>query len=227
MHDKEHKGASYDDICELKKRLIKIVESELNTSSISSIDAKELGEVVDMIKDFAEAEKYCQEACYYQSIVEAMDDAKEEERRMGYSPRTRMRMVNKYLWDDDDYRMPNPEMSNMRMGYPRRSDSSRDGSMDRSRDSMGRFTSSGRSGYDGYDEDRDDRYGRAYNEFRKARRHYTETKSMADKQVMDEHANEHLADSMQTLKEIWEASDPTLRKKMKADLQKFSNDLPA
>lgn len=227
MHDKEHKGASYEDICELKKRLIKIVESEFNTSDISSIDAKELGEVVDMIKDFAEAEKYCQEACYYQSIVEAMDDAKEEERRMGYSPRTRMRMVNKYLWDDDDYRMPNPEMRSMRMGYPSRSDSSRDGSMDRSRDSMGCFTSSGRSGYDGYDEDRDDRYGRAYNEFRKARRHYTETKSMADKQMMDEHANEHLADSMQTLKEIWEASDPTLRKKMKADLQKFSNDLPA
>lgn len=85
MHDKEYKGASYDDICELKKRLIKIVESELNTSSIGSIDAKELGEVVDMIKDFAEAEKYCQEACYYESIVEAMEESDDKHDRYGYT----------------------------------------------------------------------------------------------------------------------------------------------
>lgn len=229
MHKDKMKGASYEEICDLKKRLIKIVDRELSEKSISEIDTKELGEVVDMIKDFAEAEKCCQEACYYASIVEAMDDAKEDEEKMGYSPKTRMRMVNKYLWDDDDYRMPRPEMSNMRMGYPRGNDSDGRSSngMNQSRDSMGRYTSNNRSGYDGYDEGRDDRYGRAYNEFRKARRHYTETKSMADKQMMDEHANEHLADSMQTLKEIWDASDPTLRKKMKADLQKFSNDLPA
>lgn len=222
MHDKEHKGASYDDICELKKRLIKIVENELSTSDVRSIDAKELGQVVDMIKDLAEAEKCCQEACYYQSIVKAMDGAKEEDHWMEYSPKTRMRLTNRYFMDDYDY----PEMGNMRMGYSMGNSSDRDGT-NRSRDSMGRFTSSGRSWYDGFDEDRDDRYGRAYNEFRKARRHYTETKSMADKQMMEEHANEHLADSMQTLREIWDSSDPTLRKKMKADLQKFSNDLPA
>lgn len=222
MHD-EHKSASYEEICELKKKFLKIVDTELNEKSTKELNTEELGQVVDMIKDLAEAEKCCQEACYYQSVVKAMDEAKEEDHRMGYSPKARMRLANRYFMDNYDY----PEMSNMRMGYPKRGESSRDGSMDRSRDSMGRFTSSGRSGYDGYDEDRNDRYGRAYNEFRKARRHYTETKSMADKQMMDEHANEHLVDSMQTLKEIWEASDPTLRKKMKADLQKFSNDLPA
>lgn len=222
MHDKEHKGASYEEICELKKKLVKIVDTELNEKSTKELNTEELGQVVDMIKDLAEAEKCCQEACYYQSVVKAMDEAQEEDRRMGYSPKTRMRLANRYFIDDYDY----PEMGNMRMGYSRGNSSDRDGTT-RSRDSMGRFTSSGRSGYDGFDEDRDDRYGRAYNEFRKARRHYTETKSMADKQMMEEHANEHLADSMQTLREIWDSSDPTLRKKMKADLQKFSNDLPA
>lgn len=221
MHD-EHKSASYEEICELKKKLVKIVDTELNEKSTKELNTEELGQVVDMIKDLAEAEKCCQEACYYQSVVKAMDEAQEEDRRMGYFPKARMSLANRYFMDDYDY----PEMGNMRMGYSRGNSSDRDGT-NRSRDSMGRFTSSGRSGYDGFDEDRDDRYGRAYNEFRKARRHYTETKSMADKQMMEEHANEHLADSMQTLREIWDSSDPTLRKKMKADLQKFSNDLPA
>ena len=221
MHD-EHKSASYEEICELKKKFLKIVDMELNEKSTKELNTEELGQVVDMIKDLAEAEKCCQEACYYQSVVKAMDEAKEEDYRMGYSPKARMRLANRYFMDDYDY----PEMSNMRMGYSRGNSSDRDGT-NRSRDSMGRFTSSGRSWYDGFDEDRDDRYGRAYNEFRKARRHYTETKSMADKQLMEEHANEHLVDSMQTLREIWDSSDPTLRKKMKADLQKFSNDLPA
>ena len=221
MHN-EHKSASYEEICELKKKFLKIVDTEFNEKSTKELNTEELGQVVDMIKDLAEAEKCCQEAFYYQSVVKAMDEAKEEDNRMGYSPKARMRFANRYFMDDYDY----PEMGNMRMGYSRGSSSDRDG-MNRSRDSMGRFTSSGRSGYDGFDEDRDDRYGRAYNEFRKARRHYTETKSMADKQMMEEHANEHLADSMQTLREIWDSSDPTLRKKMKADLQKFSNDLPA
>ena len=222
MHDKEIKAASYEEICELKKKFLKIVDTELNEKSTKELNTEELGQVVDMIKDLAEAEKCCQEACYYQSIVKAMDEAKEEDHRMGYSPKARMRFANRYFMDDYDY----PKMGNMRMGYSRGNSSDRDGT-NRSRDSMGRFTSSGRSGYDGFDEDRNDRYGRAYNEFRKARRHYTETKSMADKQLMEEHANEHLADSMQTLREIWDSSDPTLRKKMKADLQKFSNDLPA
>ena len=221
MHD-EHKSASYEEICELKKKFLKIVDTELNEKSTKELNTEELGQVVDMIKDLAEAEKCCQEACYYQSVVKVMDEAKEEDHRMGYSPKARMRFANRYFMDDYDY----PEMSNMRMGYSRGNSSDRDGT-NRNRDSMGRFTSSGRSGYDGFDEDRDDRYGRAYNEFRKAHRHYTETKSMADKQMMEEHANEHLADSMQTLREIWDSSDPTLRKKMKADLQKFSNDLPA
>lgn len=203
MHDKEHKGASYDDICELKKRLIKIVESELNTSNIGSIDTKELGEVVDMIKDLAEAEKNCQEACYYESIVEAMEESDGEHDRYGYTKKTRMRMQDMpYVRDWEDYDYMEPRMKNMRMGYPR----------DR---------------YDSEMEGRDDRYGRAFNEFKKARRHYTETKSMTDKQMMEEHANEHLADSMQTLKEIWESSEPTLRKRMKEDLTKFTSSLPA
>lgn len=41
------------------------------------------GQVIDMIKDLADAEKNCWEACYYKQIVEAMKE-EEKEGRMGY-----------------------------------------------------------------------------------------------------------------------------------------------
>lgn len=44
--------------------------------NLDKVDTKELGEVVDMIKDTAEA-------CYYCSVVEAMEKADEEEEKRG------------------------------------------------------------------------------------------------------------------------------------------------
>lgn len=49
---------------------------------------EEMGEAIDMVKDLAEAEKAAWEKCYYESIVEAMEEeeewAKKEGHRMGY-----------------------------------------------------------------------------------------------------------------------------------------------
>ena len=59
-----------------------------------SVNTKEFGEVVDMIKDLSEAEKNKWQSCYYKSIVEAMENSKygedydwtgPDEDRMGYS----------------------------------------------------------------------------------------------------------------------------------------------
>lgn len=56
-------------MCNLKDILIqKACEQNLDT-----VDAKEMGEVVDMIKDIAEYERNHYEACYYKSVVNAMD----------------------------------------------------------------------------------------------------------------------------------------------------------
>ena len=66
--------------------------------------------------------------------------------------------------------------------------------------------------------DEDPHYSRAVNQYKSARRHYSETHSQMDKEEMNRHANEHIADTIQTIKEMWEDADPTLRKKMKADL---------
>lgn len=56
-------------ICDLKDILIqKAYEQNLDT-----VDAHEMGEVVDMIKDIAEYERNHYEACYYKSVVNSMN----------------------------------------------------------------------------------------------------------------------------------------------------------
>lgn len=71
------------------------VKHELN-KGIENVDAKELGEVVDMIKDLYEAKEKLVKACYYKQIMEAMEehDFEDEEEimdegRKGYRGRSR------------------------------------------------------------------------------------------------------------------------------------------
>lgn len=75
-------------IFEIKEKLINEVESEINRmGSIKNMDTRELGMIVDMIKDLAEAEEKCWKACYYKSVVEAMEmSAGGNIERMGYMP---------------------------------------------------------------------------------------------------------------------------------------------
>lgn len=63
-------------IYELKNRLIEQLEKDARDKGVDRLD----GEMVDMVKDLAEAEKCCWEAEYYRSVVEAMDGAS------GYMP---------------------------------------------------------------------------------------------------------------------------------------------
>ena len=69
------------------------------------------------------------------------------------------------------------------------------------------------------------RYGEAFNRFRSAKRHYTETHSEKDHQAMKEHANEHMAETMMTLREMWDDADPDLKARMKADLAKLTSEM--
>lgn len=69
---------------DLKKRLVCLVESQIN-GDLSTVDAKELGEVMDMAKD-------CAETMYYCAVVDAMEKSSQEEkeRRLHeYAPETR------------------------------------------------------------------------------------------------------------------------------------------
>jgi hypothetical protein len=83
----------------IKSTLVSLVQSQLG--DIQHTDAKELGEVVDMIKDLEEAMYYC-------AIVEAMEKSKEEgtedmamRSRMGY---TEYFPHGEYDWDNMGWR---------------------------------------------------------------------------------------------------------------------------
>lgn len=68
------------DLKETKEKLVDALKAKMSMG-IENVDAQEAGEVTDMIKDLAEAEKECWEAAYYESIVKAMKD---EGEKMGY-----------------------------------------------------------------------------------------------------------------------------------------------
>lgn len=208
------KSGSYDELCDLKKDLIKIFASELHTKGVDDLDTKDCAEVADMIKDLAEAEKACMEACYYETVIKAMEKADEEEEqegRMGYNayryangryaPKGRgtrrgytpeMGMMNPYLYDPDF----EEEMAK------------------------------GRLGYQGEDPEDDPRQSREYNEYKRAKRHYSETKSPEDKRKMDEHAMKHVNQVMDSFREMWRDADPNMRKRMKADLTTLVGEMP-
>lgn len=58
----------------IKEQLVAQVQGQMG--DLRKVDAKELGEVIDMIKDLAETMYYC-------SVAEAMEDAKENEEKRG------------------------------------------------------------------------------------------------------------------------------------------------
>lgn len=62
----------------MKESLMSCVQSQMG--DLKNVDAKELGEAVDMIKDLAEAIYYC-------SITKAMEENDKKEKIMYYTPR--------------------------------------------------------------------------------------------------------------------------------------------
>ena len=236
------KSASFEEICALKKDFIKLVDNEIHSKGVNDINAKDCGEVVDMIKDLAEAEKNCMEACYYQSIVKAMADAEEDDKdgynrnryaNGQYAPKGRgsrsmgfMPYLEKDPWMPDWTYNPDYDPVVNTMGYagPRRNQS---GSTSTYGDMEPASQSGSRRGYDDWDPDRDPQHSMSYNEYRKAKRHYTETKSPSDKQMMDEKSRRHIHEALDTFKDIWKDADPAMRKELKASMQQAINEMPA
>ena len=176
---------------------------------LANLDTHEAGEVADIIKDLSEAEKNEWESCYYKKILEAMESSEAD--RYGYIPPEMTRMdrqgkqrehIKRWARDPDMFEQDLEE----RMGYT---------------PNWRRIPSS-----QSYDTEHDHRYGKPYREYLDSRRHYTETKSQVDKDAMDMHANEHLMDVMNTIREIYKGADPDQRKRMKSDLTKLVGEMP-
>lgn len=88
------------------------------SKGIENVDAKELGEVVDMIKDLYEAKEKIVKACYYKGVLEAMEehdfedeDEIEDEGRRGYRGQPRSKTSGRFMSRRDGRR------SNGRRGY--------------------------------------------------------------------------------------------------------------
>ena len=219
MHDNEGK-MTLEKICGLLDIMTDGLKSATN-QGLNNLDTHEAGQVADIIKDLSEAkknlidaEKNEWESCYYASIVKAMKDADErgdEEDRYGYIPREASRMgkrgmqrdrIKRWVRDPDTFE---DEMYE-RAGYTPGRKMSRD---DRSSDNSS-----------------DERYGKPYREYIDSRRHYSESKSQADKDMMEMYANEHLMDVMGSVREIYKTADPDMRKRMKSDLTKLVGEMP-
>ena len=209
--------------------------------NLSSQDWDDLKDCMEIVKCAVCADKDYR-------IVEAMDEAEEEEKymgRMGYRGRARNgRFVHRsgrgrsagytpypYLHmmedDMDEYGMydeiPYP-MTGYRMGY---TDGNRGGNMGNS-SSSGSYSGNygggnSRSGYEGMRQP--SRYGESYDRYSDRRRHYHETKDADSKKQMDDSMKEYMADVMDNMRDMWKDADPTLRQTMKADLTKMVQQL--
>lgn len=206
MHDLKMKIQT---ICSMQEKLIDGANAEFS-KGLQCVDTQEAGAVVDMIKDLCDAEKNLYKACYYKTVIKAMDEYEPEE--------------------DEDEEMGISE----RRGY----DNWRYGSGKFAPKGHGHWAGhSGRRGYnmptmDGMHDITPDRmmgdtewmqgnsrFGKPYQDYVKARRHYTETHDAKSRDEMDTKAVEHMADMIATIKEIWNDATPDLKRQMSADLK--------
>ena len=199
-----HKSTEkYNDICSLKHHMLHYVMGETEKGFEPTPEKVHvLKEYIEMIKCLAETEKECQEADYYEAVVQAMEETgMMESERMGYNPnRNRMGQYSDGRADSG---------SNSRRGY----------SPDRMYSRM--MPGDDRDAWG----DDDPRHSEAFNRFRKAKRYYTKSHSEEDKQRMKDASNEHMTETMATIREMWDDADPELRNRMKADLTNLVTNL--
>ena len=190
----------------------------------------------DDLKDCMEIVKcaVCADKDY--RIVEAMDEAEQEEKfmgRMGYRGRARNgRFVHRsgrgrsagytpylHMMEDgmDDYDMydetPYP-MTGYRMGY---TDGNRGGNMGNS-SSSGSYSGNygggnSRSGYEGMRQP--SRYGESYDRYKDSRRHYTENPTPEYQQKMKENADDVFDDIEELAKKMYSEADTNDKAKFK------------
>ena len=212
MHEYEEKVKK---LCETKDRICSLTDMYLS-QGVDNICVSELGGLVDMIKDLVDAEKNVWKACYYKLASEELKEAKEEEEM--YDPMMRMGY--------DNYRYASGRFAPKGRGTYHRPSSSRRGYMpmeDMSFNDMGHMIDHDLSAADHRAWNAASRYGKPYQDYQMAKRHYTETHDQHARDEMDTRAVEHMADMIATMKEIWNDATPTLKKQMAADLKGMTN----
>lgn len=201
----------YDEII---SSLVEVIKAELakgNPICNPEVDGHGLGAVVDMVKDMEVAKAECYKACYYKLVAEAMKESDEKEdwedtyeELMGYNSHRNAKgqystASGRTKGYTPDFRMDPHGMPDMfDPQFPRHM---------RERDLMGYNHNS-----------REPERGRAYEEYRNAMRHYTESGNPQDKVMADYWRNQNLNEALMNLREMWNESDPNLRKGMEENL---------
>lgn len=194
---------------EIKKTLTSWLKSEVDAGK-EYFDTKTCGDVSDIIKDMAEASKECYEALYYKTIIDAMT-SKDHNENYGYNHRhmangqfagvgkghivsgyrpfvDKEPYLDAYLYDPNfEERIKHHDS----MGYE--SSNSRSWNMERTK------------------------HGEIFDNYRRARRNYHDSRSTSDKEEMDTHHMMYMQDTLKNLKAMWAEADPMLKKKMKED----------
>lgn len=193
---------STDRLCEMKDRIMRDLESHYDSCS-----TQECGEVVDMVKDLCEAEKALWEACYYKKEIQEMESQGDDgDDRMGYDP---------WRYSSGRYapkgRGHRTSVSRGRMGFDP--------------DVMADVRTPGT-----YYPDHQqwiNEWNNAHHpidDYKMAKKHYTETHDDADKKAMKQHGMNHVDETVVTLKEIWNDADPELRAHLKEAVSKMVTD---
>lgn len=206
-------------ITEMKDKLLSQLPLSLDEASVEVN-----GQIVDMVKDLAQAEKDCWKACYYKSIVEAMKKEKDDGERYGYdkwryasgefAPKGRGHRsgypMYPEIYDPMNHMADAREFIDPMRIYGYNKGNSRNES------------SSKRYGFP-MDGDMMDVYKRPYDKFMDSKRHYHESNDPNAKKEMDDHAREHLGEVLMTTKEIFGDASPDMKKRMKQELMAMVN----
>lgn len=201
MHEKSKK---IDCLFEKFSEALELVLSQGLFSK--EVQTEEVGALTDMVKDMAEAKKDLWKACYYETIVEAMkEESMGEEHRYGYDNwrYSSGRFAPKGRGHLSGYmpylKMDEPEREMYeRMGYDHDTMITKDRS----------------------------KYGKAFEDYQNLRRHYAETGSEEDKKRMEDKADEHVYDALESFKMIYKNGDPAMKKRLKEDLMAALKDMP-
>lgn len=223
------------------EKIMECVKSKVEAKGIDNVsyeDVKELGEWVDIAKDIV---------CYDKDmrLIEAMDEEEKygEMERMGYRGRdSRGRFVHRPgrgrsagytpyihmmppfmdgMYDEYDGMMP----EDYRMGYSdgrggRSGNYGNSGNSGNYGNSVGQESNSGRYGYSEGNRG-GSRYGESYDDYRKARRHYTETKSPEHQKEMREKIGEVFDDMESITIDMVKDMTPEDKQKYQLKLQKM------
>lgn len=185
-----------------------------------SVNTKEFGEVVDMIKDLSEAEKNKMEACYYKTLIEAMEESEYGEDYDEYGPMER----RGYSRGSGGGRGGSRGGGNRgggnrgggRRGYPMMDDEMEYYSR------MGYNGGGSRGGNSGNSSggSSSSRYGYSYDNYMRNRRNYSQT-DPEDKQERMKMMQEYSSDLVGSISKVMEDVSPEEKQMLKNNLNKI------